>query len=61
MRDCFTIVDRGREDKHVSPNVPKDDDPNKRHFYTLQTRGAKPDEDEDDGKSLYLFNVMSSL
>ena len=43
---------KGIEGNQVVPNVSKDDAPNKRHFYALRTRGAKPDEDEDDGKSL---------
>ena len=37
MRYCPTS-------KQVPPNVSKDDAPNKRHFYALWTRGAKPDE-----------------
>ena len=59
MKDCPTIVYRGRESKQVAPNVAKDDAPNKRHFYALRTRGSKPDEENDDSKSLYLFSVMS--
>ena len=54
-----TITAREREGKKVAPNVPKYDAPNKRHFYALRTRGSKPDEENDDSKSLYLFSVMS--
>ena len=61
-KDCPTIAARGREVKQVAPYFPKYDAPNKRHLYALQTRGAKPDEDDDDnGKSLYLCTVMSSF
>ena len=60
VRDCPTIDPRGREGKKVAPNVPKDDAQNKRHFYALQTRGEKPDED-DDGELLCFFSGMSSL
>ena len=33
------ISSRGREGKQVTPSVPKDDDPTKRHFYEVQSIG----------------------
>ena len=49
MNDCPTI-----DGKQVAPYDPKDDAPKKRRFYALRTRGAKPNEgDDDDGKFLY--------
>nr|XP_025886087.1 uncharacterized protein LOC112941145 [Solanum lycopersicum] len=59
LRDFPTIGSRGREGKQVSPIVQKDDASNKRRFYALWPKGAKPDEEEDDGKSLYIFSGMS--
>ena len=47
VKDCSTIEYRGREGKQVATNVPKDDDPNKRRFYALRTKGLKPNEDEE--------------
>ena len=61
MRDFPTIAARGREGKQVAPNVPKDDAPNRRHFYALWTRGPKPDEVDHYYKSLYLFSVLILL
>ena len=61
VRDCSTIEARGREGKQVGPNVPKHDALYKRCFYALRTKRAKPDEDEDDGKFLYIFSGMSYL
>lgn len=55
------IAARRRDSKKVALNVAKDDALNMRHFYALNTRGAKSNEDGDDGKSLYLFSVMSSF
>ena len=57
MRDYPMIASRGREDKQVSPSVPKDDAPTKRRFYALRTRGEKPDENggDDEGNSLHFF------
>ena len=45
VRDCSTIASSVKEGKHVSPNVPKDDAPNKRHFYALRIKRSKPYED----------------
>ena len=58
---CPTIAARGRESKKVAPNAPKDDVPRtKAHFYALWARGSKPDvDDDDDGKSLYIFSGIS--
>ena len=53
MRDCPT-----RDGNQVHPNVLKDGAPKKRRFYALRTRGANPDEgDDDDGKFLY-FSIL---
>ena len=38
LRDFPIIASREREGQ-VDPNVPKDDAPNNRRFYALQTRG----------------------
>ena len=56
MRVCPT-----RNCKQVGPNAPKGDAPKKNRFYALRTKGAKPDEGDDDGKFLYFFRVMSSF
>ena len=61
VTDFPIIVDRGREGKQVSPNVPKDNGQNKRRSYALRTNGSKPDEQDNYSKSLYLFSVMSTL
>ena len=61
VTDFPIIVDRGREGKQVSPNVPKDNGQNKRRSYALRTNGSKPDEQDNYSKSLYLFSVMSSF
>ena len=34
VRDCPNIASREKEDKKVDPNVPKEDAPTRRHFYT---------------------------
>ena len=34
VRDCPNIASREKEDKKVDPNVPKEDAPKRRHFYT---------------------------
>ena len=48
MSDCPFIASRGREGKHVSPSVPNNDAPTKRHFYVLRSGGEKPNESDDD-------------
>ena len=55
MRDYRIIASRGREGKKVAPNVPKDDVQATRHFYSLWTRGEKPDGHDDGGKYLIFF------
>ena len=52
MRDCPHIASRVKEGKKVTPSVPTDDAPIKRHFYALQTRGENPYDDDDEVKSL---------
>ena len=62
MRDCPYIAARGRESKKVSINVLKDDVQATRHFYELQTRGEKLEDDDDKGKSLnFSFSEMISF
>lgn len=48
VRDCPTIVARGREAKQVASNIRKDDAPNNRYFYALWTRGENSDDDDDE-------------
>ncbi|TMX04920.1 hypothetical protein EJD97_003882 [Solanum chilense] len=61
VMDRPTIAARGREGKQVARNLPKDDSPNKRRFCAVLTIGANPNEDDGDGKTLYLFSVMISF
>lgn len=58
VKDFPTIAVRVREGKKVASNVPEYDTPNKKRFYPFRSRGTKPDEDDDDVKSLYLFTGM---
>ncbi|TMX02461.1 hypothetical protein EJD97_021477 [Solanum chilense] len=53
------IACRGNESKEVPPSVPGGDAPWKNHFYALQIRGSKLD-DDDDGVLLEL-NFIESL
>ena len=53
MRDCPTIVARGKESKKVPLSVPSNDAPKKNHFYAFRAGGSKPDDDEDVGKFMY--------
>ena len=39
MRDCPTIVSRGKEGKKVTPSVSGNDAPKKNRFYALRARG----------------------
>ena len=57
MRDFPT-----RYGQKVAPNVLKDDAPKKKRFYAFRTRGAKPDEgNDDDGKLLSFSSAISSF
>ena len=60
VRDFPNISSRGRDDKQVTPIVPKKDAPKaKACFYALRERGEKPDDDDDyEGKSSHLFLVI---
>ena len=60
VMDRPTIAARGREGKQVARNLPKDDAPNKWRCCGLLTIGENSNED-DDGKTLYLFSVLSSF
>lgn len=54
MKDFPSIDSRGREVKQVPPSSFGGEAPMKNCFYALHTRGLKKDDDDDDGKSLYL-------
>ena len=53
MRDFPTISSIGKEGKKVDPDVPKDDDPNRRCFYALRSKGENPNEHECVGYELW--------
>ena len=60
MRDFPHISSIEKEGNQVSPSVPKDDAPTKRHFYELRARGSKPyeNDDDDEANSLHFFLLI---
>ena len=50
MKHCPSIASIGNDPKQVSISVPGGDATKKNRSYALRTRGAKPDEDDYDGK-----------
>ena len=45
MRDCLTIVARGREAKQAPPNAPDVCAPKRNHFYVLRAKGENSCDD----------------
>ena len=61
VRDCPTIEDRGREGNQVSPNVPKEDAPNRGVSTHSGLKNQSRIRMRNDGKFWCFFSGMSSF